>query len=161
MSTEDSIITAVARAAEAGQSNGFQNDLLAMVKVFSQALKSKLGATDDAGLMVAGGLARNGTSLGMGVVLTLQDRILIGWMKGFLRKPVIETVELAAITDVSRAIKPPAGRVAKDAQLIKFRTGEEWELTCSPELPDQAPLFDLFTGILNGSLAPSELPAAN
>jgi hypothetical protein len=158
LTAEDILTDAATRGINAGRSRGFQNDVMMGLKLFGKSLSTNMAQDDVAGVMVTAGVIRGGKMLGSGVVLTLQDRALVGWMQGILKKPFIASIPLSSITSVERTLKPAGGRMARATPSLVVQADEPWELLCSSEVSSEAPLYDMLAGLLDGSLDPKELP---
>lgn len=98
---------------------------------------------------------RDGKDLGGGVVLTLGDRVLIGWMKGLLRKPVVEAVPFSSI---EQGVRPPGGRIRSEHPIITVEAESRWEILYSPDVPADAPLYGLLADLLAGRQKADQLP---
>ncbi len=131
MTVQDILANAAERAADASKSDVERRDILNMVKVFAKTLSAHIRDHDVAGVLVPTYIFRGARPLGAGVVLTLGDRVLMGWMKGLLKKPVVETVPLASITKVEGGTKGPGGRLSKETRVLIITAAEQWELLCS------------------------------
>lgn len=150
---------AAERGATASRSDAETKDLLKIVKVFKDALLAKMAEDDVAGIMTSTYVFRDGKPLGAGVVLTLSDRALFGWMKGIFKKPVIETVPLSSITAVKRGVKASTPRMPKATSALFVKAGQEWEFLCSPYVAADAPLYGMLADLLSGTLKPDQLPS--
>jgi hypothetical protein len=158
LTAEDILTDAATRGINAGRSRGFQNDVMMGLRAFGKSLAANMAQDDVAGVMVTAGVIRGGKMLGSGVVLTLQDRVLVGWMQGMLKKPFIATIPLSSISSVERKVKPAGGRMARATPALAVQAADAWELLCSSEVPQDAPLYGMLAGLLGGSLDPKDLP---
>ncbi|HEY6729724.1 MAG TPA: hypothetical protein VI039_01730 [Solirubrobacterales bacterium] len=157
MSAEDVLVNAAERGWVAVDSEMEKSAIMDMVKVFKGALLKEIRDDDVAGALAAVLVIRDGDVLGTGVVVVLADRALIGWMKGLLKKPVVEAVPLATITEVTRGVKEPTRRICNPNRAIFVRAAQDWELLCArTDIPDQ-PVYDLVAGLLGGTIKISDL----
>lgn len=145
------------RGAEAARSDQERADLLKILRVFKDSLLVEIRDGDFPGILAGTYVFRGGKRLGVGVVLTLQGRAVISWMKGFLKRPMTEVVPLASIDSVELGQKRVTGK-AEPAPTIFLEATESWELICSPDVPAEAPLYGLLLGLLDGSVNPEQLP---
>lgn len=157
MAADQVLIDAVERGYLASGSDKEKQDILNVLRVFKDALLREIRVDDTAGVMALSYTFRDGKDLGSGVVLTLGDRVLFGWMKGLLKKPVVEAVPLSSIAGVERGVKP-ASRRLRENRTITVKAASEWEMLCSPDVPDDAPLYGLLTDLLSGRVGVDQLP---
>ncbi|HET8861635.1 MAG TPA: hypothetical protein VFM94_00100 [Solirubrobacterales bacterium] len=157
MAADEVLIDAVERGYLASGSEREREDLFRVLSVFKDALLREIHADDTAGVMALSYTIRDGKNLGAGVILTLDDRVLFGWMKGLLKKPVIEAIPLSSITGVEQGVRPASGRL-RENRTITIRAASEWEMICSPDVPDGAPLYGLLTDLLSGKVKADQLP---
>ena len=134
-----------------------REDILKILQVFKANLLAEIRAGDVAGILAPTYLYRDGKRLGGGLVLTLGDRAVIGWMRGIFKRPTTEIVPLTAIDAVQRATKVVGGK-AEPMPAILVTAGDDWEMLQSPDVPAQAPLYELLSRLLDGSLHADELP---
>lgn len=158
MAAEDVLITAAERGLFASRSTEAGNNVLGVLKVFNVDLLAQIRDDDVPGIMVPTAMYRGGKWLRGGVVLALQDRALVGWMRGILKKPTVVVLPYASFSSVRRDSKVVSGS-AQPMPAIVVTAEEQWEFLCAPEVPEDAPLYDLLTRILAGELAVTDFPA--
>lgn len=159
MSAQDVLIDSADRGAIASESDVERKDLLQLLRVFKDALLVNIRDGDVPGLLAGTPIFRNGKDLRIGVVLALEDRVLLGWMKGILKKPVIEAIPLSSITSVEHSARPPqANRYQKVTSSLLIKAADDWELLCSPDVSDRAPLYRILVELLSGELKLDQLP---
>lgn len=157
LSAEDVLVEAGARGAGAAGSDKEREDLLRLIRVFKDSLLAEIRDDDFPGILAGTYVFRAGKQLGIGLILTLQGRAVICWMKGFLKRPVAEVVPLASIGSVELGHRRVTGK-AKPVPAIFLEAAESWELLCSPDVPDEAPLYGMVLGLLDGSINPERIP---
>jgi hypothetical protein len=159
MSAEDVLVDSVHMGWVASESETEKRDMLMVLKVFKDVLLSNIRDGDESGLFAATALFRNGKALQAGVVLVLQDRVVLGWMKGLFKKPVAESVPLSTMSEVKRGPQT-SSRGPKVKESITFQTaGDKWEMWCSPDVAPDAALYQMLTELLAGELTTGKLPA--
>lgn len=146
---------AAARGADAANSDQERADLLKILPAFKDSLLEEVRDGDFPGILAGTYVFRAGKKLGAGMVLTLQGRAVICWMKGFLKRPIAEVVPLTSISSVELGHRRVTGK-AKPAPAIFIKAAESWELLCSPDVPAEAPLYGLLVGLLDGSVNPEQ-----
>lgn len=154
---QDVLVEAAARGADAAGSDQERADLLKILPAFKDSLLEEVRDGDFPGILAGAYVFRAGKRLGAGLVLTLQGRAVICWMKGLLKRPTAEVVPLASISSVELGHKRVTGK-AKPAPTILVEATERWELLCSPDVPAEAPLYGLLVGLLDGSVNPEQWP---
>lgn len=158
VSATDVLLDAAELGAVASESNRESRDLLKLLKVFKDVLLANIGDDDSRGLMAGTFLSRNGKDLRTGVVLVLQDRILLGWMKGMLKKPVVEAILLSAVATVERGKKATPGRSRVSESIVVKAGTDTWELLCSPDVAPDAPLYRMVAELIAGEQTMDGLP---
>ncbi len=158
MAADEVLIDAVERGYLASGSEKERQDILKVLSVFKDALLREIRADDMAGVMALCYTLRDGKDLGSGVILTLADRALFAWMKGLLKKPVVEAVPFSSIAGVERGVRAPSGRIRSEHPTITVKAASDWEILCSPDVPDDAPLYGLLVDLLGGRVKVDQLP---
>lgn len=146
---------AAARGAEAANSDQERADLLKILPAFKDSLLEEVHDGDFPGILAGVYVVRAGKKLGAGLVLALQERAVICWMKGFLKRPTAEVVTLASISSVELGHRRVPGK-AKPVPAIFVEAAENWELLFSPDVPTEAPLYGLLVRLLDGSINPEQ-----
>jgi hypothetical protein len=157
LTAQDVLVEAAVRGADAAGSDQERADLLKIMPAFKDSLLGEVRDGDFPGLLAAVYVVRAGKKLGAGLVLALQGRAVICWMKGFLKRPTAEVVPLASISSVELGRRRVPGN-AKPVPAIFVEAVESWELICSPDVPAEAPLYGLLVGLLDGSVNPEQWP---
>jgi len=142
----------------AAESPAEEKYFLDMVRIFKNALLAQVREDDTSGLMAGTYIYRNGKDLRGGLVLALGDRVVLGWMKGFLKKPMIEVVPYSTIQSAARSSTPRTKANRRVRSAIVIKAASEWELFCSPDVADEAPLYRILVELLSGKQTTSELP---
>jgi hypothetical protein len=132
--------------------------MLNVLRAYKSALLPQIRADDTAGVMALSYTFRDGKDLGGGVVLTLGDRALFAWMKGLLKKVVVEAVPLSSITEVEQGVRAPSGRIRSEHPTITVKAASEWEILYSPDVPADAPLYGVLADLLAGRVKADQLP---
>lgn len=159
MDAQDVLVESAEIGSIASESEVEKKDLLALFKVFAAALLPYLKDDDVPGLLIGTSLFRNGKDLRSAVVLALGDRVLLGWMKGILKKPVVEVVPLSSIMSAERVTPPQAGSFPKVRSSVVIAAEDRWEILCSPDVADEAPMYRILVELLTGELTADRLPA--
>lgn len=126
-----------------------QQDVLRVLKVFGDKLLPLVHDDDVPGLLAPSYLFCDGKLLGPGVVVALKDRAVLGWMKGLLRKLIIEELPLADIEGVGRDTKPAGGDLGKPLASLRVTSRREWELLFTEDA-DGRKLRDVLAKLLIG-----------
>jgi hypothetical protein len=159
MTAKDALADSLWMGAVASESPAEEKDLKGTFRVFARPFLDEMHEGDIRGLLVATMLYRNGKQLSAAMILVLRDRVLLGWMKGLLKKPTVESIPLSAITDVQRSSETPA-RLDKVKEVIKFNAADDqWLAACSPSVSPDAPLYKMLVELLNGEQTADKLPA--
>lgn len=158
MTGQDVLVTAAERGVGASESEVEGSDILKVLRVFKGELLGEVREGDVAGVLAPAYLFRGGKHLGGGLALALQDRVVFGWLRGILKRPTIAVVPLASISSVESTTKAVGGH-APPMPTIAVSAGEDWELVQSPDVPAEAPLYDILHRLLDGNLRADELPA--
>jgi|SRR6188472_658293 len=158
MAAEEVLLDAAERGYVASGSDKEGKDLIRVLPVYKTALLSRIVDDDVAGVLALSYAFRDGKDLGGGVILTLGDRALIGWMKGLLKKPVVEAVPLSSISSVEQGVRRPGGRIRSEHPIITVEAESKWEILYSPDVPPDAPLYSLLTDLLAGRVKADQLP---
>jgi hypothetical protein len=158
MAAQEVLVDAAERGFAASGSEKERKDLIKTLPVFKTALLAQIRDDDVAGVMALSYTLRDGKDLGGGVVLTLGDRALIGWMKGLLKKPVVEAVLFSSITSVEQGVRPPGGRIRSEHPILMVEAESRWEILYSPDVPAEAPLYGLLADLLAGRQKADQLP---
>ena len=158
MAADEVLIDAVERGYLASKSEKERNDMLNVLRAYKGALLPQIRPDDTAGVMALSYTFRDGKDLGGGVVLSLDDRVLFAWMKGLLKKVVVEAVPYSTIAEVKQGIRPPTGRIRSEHPTITVKANSEWEILCSPDVPSDAPLYGLLADLLAGRMKTNQLP---
>jgi hypothetical protein len=158
MAAEEVLLDAAERGYAASGSDKEGKDLVKVLPVYKTPLLAQILDDDVAGVLALSYTFRDGKDLGGGVILTLGDRALIGWMKGLLKKPVVEAVPLSSIASVKRGVRPPGGRIRSEHPIITIEAESKWEILYSPDVPPDAPLYGLLVSLLTGEVVADQLP---
>ena len=156
LTARDVLVEAGVRGADAAGSDQERADLLKILPAFKDSLLEEIRDGDFPGILAKTYVFREGRKLGGGMVLTLQERAVICWMKR-LKRPAAEVVPLASISSVELGHRRVTGK-AKPAEAIVVEAAERWELLFSPDVPAEAPLYGLLMGLLDGSVNPKHWP---
>lgn len=158
LTAKDVFVEAAGRGSDASGSEKEREDLLKIVQVFGKEMIERIEDGDAPGIFATARVFRAGRSLGVGVVLTLGDRAVVGWMKGFLKRPTTEVVPFASIESVDLRKKQVSGW-AQPVPCVFVAAEEDWELMCSPDVPQEAPLYQLLCASLDGRLSSEQWPS--
>jgi hypothetical protein len=158
MAAEEVLIDTVERGYLASGSDKEKKDMLSALRVYKDALLSQIRDDDTAGVMAISYTFRDGKDLGGGLVMALGDRVLFSWMKGLLKKPVVEAVPFSSITSAEHGMRPPRGRIRSEHPTVTVKAVNEWEILCSPDVPAGAPLYGLLADLLGGRVKADRLP---
>lgn len=158
MAAQEVLVDAAERGFAASGSEKEGKDLIKALPIFKTALLAQVRDDDVAGVMALSYTLRDGKDLGGGVVLTLGDRALIGWMKGLLKKPLVEAVLLSSIASVEQGVRSPGGRIRSEHPIITVEAESRWEILYSPDVPADAPLYGLLADLLAGRQKADQLP---
>lgn len=156
MNSKDALAATVERSVGIAGS-GAQQDLLGLLRIFKDKLLLTLREGDQPGVMASAFIMRGDQQVGPGVALILQDRLILGWQKGLLRKPVLAELPLSSISQAEPGIKPKTGRMAKPLASLKLTGSESWELLFTQDAPDLK-LRDTLAQLLQGTLSLDQLP---
>jgi hypothetical protein len=158
MGAEEVLLDAAERGYAASGSDKEGKDLFGVLPVYKAALLSQILDDDVAGVLALSYTLRDGKDLGGGVVLALGDRALVGWMKGLLKKPVVEAVPLSSIASVEQGVRPPGGRIRSEHPIISVEAESRWEILYSPDVSPDARLYGLLADLLAGRVKADQLP---
>jgi hypothetical protein len=158
LTAKDVFVEAAARGSDASGSEKERADLLKIVQVFGKELVERIEDGDEPGILVTARVFRAGRSVGVGPVLTLGNRMVVGWMKGILKRPTSEVVPFSSIASADLRKKQVSGW-AQPVPCVFVAAEEDWELMCSPDVPSEAPLYELLCASLDGRLTPEQWPA--
>lgn len=149
MDAGDILSESAVRAVELSTASDAQEEIVGLLKVFSDKLLPAIRDDDVPGLMAPTYLSRDGKLLGPGVVVALRDRAVLGWMKGLLRKPTIEVLPLTEIEEVERDTKPAGGQLSKPLASLRVTGSEKWEFLFTEDA-DGMKLRDILAKLLAG-----------
>ena len=138
------------RSIELSGSKGMQGELVGLIRVFADKLRPVVREGDEPGLMAPAYVLRNGSKLGPGLVLALGDRLVLGWMKGFLKRPTTEVLSLGSIAGVKQSGRGPDSQFGKQLTSLSFQADQEWELLFTDE-PGAARMREALAGLLVGA----------
>jgi hypothetical protein len=153
---QDVLRISAERGMGASRSEAEVKDLVKVVQVFRNELQECIGSDDVPGVLVTAGIMRAGRYLGGGMVLALGDRMVIGWLKGLLKRTTLAVIPYSAIRSVEEAAKVP-GQLIKSQHALVVEADETWELFYSPDVPAGAPLYGILRGLLEGRLTTAQL----
>lgn len=126
-----------------------QQDILRVLKVFHDKLLPFVHDDDVPGFLAPSYLFRDGKPFGPGVVVALKDRAILGWMKGLLRKLVVEELPLTDIKETERDTRPAGRHLTKPLASLRMTNSREWELLFTEDA-DGRKLRDVLAKLLTG-----------
>ncbi len=153
MDSGEVITSSAEKGIELTGSSDAQQTTVGVITAFRDKLLPAVEVDEEPGVLAPTYLLCDGRHLGAGVALVLEDRAILGWMKGLLKRPVIEAVPLARIEAVEPGSKPAGGRLAKPLESIRLKSGKEWELLFTQDAGGTR-LRDALAALLAGEPAP-------
>ena len=127
MSSKDNLVETAARSVGCAGADS-QKEIMGVLQAFKDKLLPNMRNDDAPGVIAPTYILRGNTQLGAGVVMALKDRVIVGWMKGLLKKPVVAELPLASIERIEAASKPAGGRFTKPLASLRLVGRDDWEL---------------------------------